>query len=84
MTAVEAGGLSSATRRLDTPFATVSRKVSELGRISRRGSAAARSVDSRPPMRVTDGVRGGREELLEFLGPWPELDLPGPGTARLP
>ncbi len=27
-------------------------------------------------MRVTDGARGGREEFLESLGPWPELELP--------
>src|SRR5208337_3623636 len=30
LTAVEAGSLSAAARRLDTPLATVSRKVSEL------------------------------------------------------
>ena len=52
LTAVEAGSLSAAARQLDTPLATVSRKVSEL-------EAAPQDAASQPVESATHVDRRG-------------------------
>src|SRR5439155_25454410 len=84
VTAVEAGVFRTQPAAWIHRSRRSAARFQSWSRIFGRGSAPARGVDSRRPMRVTDGARGGREEFLESLGPWPELELPGPGTARLP
>ena len=50
---VEAGSLSAAARRLNTPLATVSRKVSELELHLRTSFSIGRAASWYSPMRAT-------------------------------